>query len=64
VWGAAEAVSERIGLKTPRYWAAAYEQAIGAARAAVGDEVVFTAAWKEGRRMTSAEAMAAAQLDA
>jgi len=58
VWGAAEAVFERIGLKTPRYWAAAYEQAIGAARAAVGDEAAFTAAWTEGRRMTPAEAIA------
>ena len=60
VWGAAERAYERVGLTTPRYWATAYEQAVSAARAAVGDEAAFRAAWQEGRRMTPAEAMACA----
>lgn len=60
VWGAAEVVYERIGLTTPRYWVTAYERALSVARAAVGDEAAFTAAWQEGRRMTPAEAVACA----
>ena len=61
IWGAAEAVFERIGLKTPRYWAVANEQAVGAARRAVSDDAAFTAAWAEGRRIARAQAIAIAR---
>jgi non-specific serine/threonine protein kinase len=63
VWGTAEAVYERIGLKPPGYMAPAYEGALRAARAAVGDAAAFGAAWQEGRRMNPAEAVRMAQLE-
>lgn len=61
VWGAAELVYERTGLKTPQYMRLPYEDALRAARAAVDDESAFTAAWNEGRRKGPARAVAAAQ---
>jgi hypothetical protein len=45
----------RFARLPPRYRVTAYEQALSAARAAVGDEEAFTAAWQEGRRMTTAD---------
>ncbi len=57
VWGTAEAVYERIGLKLPAYMAPAYEGALRAARAGVGDDEAFAGAWQEGRRMNPTEAV-------
>jgi tetratricopeptide (TPR) repeat protein len=62
VWGAAEALFERIGLKNQGYWVRAREEALRAARTALDDDEAFTAAWRQGRHMTIAEAVATARL--
>jgi hypothetical protein len=41
VWGAAEVVFERIGLKTPLYWRVAYEESLRVARHALADDEAF-----------------------
>jgi tetratricopeptide (TPR) repeat protein len=48
LWGTAEALREAIGTPMHPVYRADYEQAVAAARAALGEEA-FTAAWTEGR---------------
>ena len=57
VWGAAEVVFERIGLKTPLYWRVAYEQSLQVARRALADDKAFDEAWQEGRTMNPFDAV-------
>jgi hypothetical protein len=64
MWGAAELVYERTGLKPPRYMADDYERAVAAARTAINDDTAFVTAWREGRTMSPANAVAQARVEA
>jgi hypothetical protein len=57
IWGAAERLRDEVGAPLPLSGRPRYEQFITAARAALGDEVAFDAAWQEGRAMTMEEAI-------
>ena len=49
LWGAAEVLREAIDVPRLPVDRGGYEQAVGAARAQLGEEA-FAAAWQEGRR--------------
>jgi tetratricopeptide (TPR) repeat protein len=56
LWGAAEALRERIGYPMPAIQRGEYDRVVSAARANVGIEN-FATAWREGRSMTMEEAI-------
>jgi predicted ATPase/DNA-binding CsgD family transcriptional regulator len=58
LYGTAETLRESVGIPIPPVERAAYEQAVAAARAQLGEKA-FTAAWAEGRTMTPEQALAA-----
>jgi hypothetical protein len=51
LFGAAEALRERIGIGVQAFERPEYDQGVAATRAALGEEV-FAAAWEEGRALT------------
>jgi DNA-binding CsgD family transcriptional regulator len=55
LWGAAEILREEVAAPMSAYEQAAYERAVGAARAQL-DETAFAAAWQEGRAMSLEQA--------
>lgn len=57
LWGAAEALRESIGAPMPPVERAAYEQAVAAIRADLGEKA-FPTIWAEGRAMTPKQALA------
>jgi predicted ATPase/DNA-binding SARP family transcriptional activator len=59
LWGAAEALREKIGAPLPSDERQTNERSVAAAREALGDEA-FTTAWATGRAMTLEEAIALA----
>jgi hypothetical protein len=64
LWGAAEAMRGRMGLALQAYWTAALAESVGAARAAVGDDVTFDEAWRAGRKMSCTDAIILARATA
>jgi predicted ATPase/uncharacterized protein HemY len=60
LWGAAEALREAIGIPMPPNEREAYDQAVTAARTALGADA-FAGAWAAGRAMTAESAAAYAQ---
>ncbi len=58
LWGAAETLRQDIGTPLPPVYRADYEQAMTAARSALGEKA-FAAALAEGRTMTPEQALAA-----
>lgn len=58
LWGAAASVREQMGAPLPPVFRPAYEEAVAAARAALGGQG-FAAAWAEGRAMTPEQVLAA-----
>jgi DNA-binding CsgD family transcriptional regulator len=58
LWGAAEALRQRIGAPMPPILRADYEQGLVAARSALGERAI-AAAWAQGRTMTPEQALAA-----
>jgi predicted ATPase/DNA-binding CsgD family transcriptional regulator len=58
LWGAAEALREQIGAPLPPVYRVNYEQAVTAARLALGEQV-FAIAWAEGRSLSHEQALAA-----
>ena len=60
LWGAVERLREEIGAPLPANERCEYEQQVTTARAVLGDEAAFDAAWQEGRAMTMEQAIAAA----
>jgi hypothetical protein len=57
LWGAAEALREAIEVPRLPVDRRGYEQAVGAARAQLGEEA-FASAWQEGRTMSPEQALA------
>jgi non-specific serine/threonine protein kinase len=57
LWGAAERLREEIGAPLPLGKRQDYDKQVAAARAAIGDDAAFDAAWQEGRAMTLDEAL-------
>lgn len=60
LWGAAERLSEEIGVPLPPGERSSYEAQVVAARTAIGDEAAFDVAWAEGRALTLDQAIALA----
>jgi tetratricopeptide (TPR) repeat protein len=60
LWGAAERLREEVAAPIPTNDRALYERRIADARAAVGDDATFHAAWAEGRTLTLDQAVALA----
>jgi non-specific serine/threonine protein kinase len=60
LWGAAEAMRERMGLSLPGYWEVARAESVHAARDAASDDVTFDEAWRAGRKTSSTDAIALA----
>jgi predicted ATPase/DNA-binding CsgD family transcriptional regulator len=58
LWGTAQAQREAYRIPLPPIYRADYEQAVAAARTQLGEQS-FSAAWAEGRSMTSEQALAA-----
>jgi predicted ATPase/class 3 adenylate cyclase len=58
LWGAAEALREAIAVPRLPVDRVAYEQAVAAARAQLGEDT-FAAVWQEGRTMTAEQALVA-----
>ena len=56
IWAAAERLREEIGVPLRSFDRANYEDALVAARAALGDDA-FERAWREGRAMTLEDAV-------
>ena len=56
LWGAAEELRQKIGVRPPPASRATYERALAVARAQLG-EAAFTAAWAAGRAMTLEQAI-------
>ena len=52
LWGAAERIRADVGIPLPTGDASRYEQRVAAARAELGDDASFDAAWAEGCAMT------------
>jgi non-specific serine/threonine protein kinase len=57
LWGAAEQLREEIGSPLAPNERPRYEQQVTAARAALRDDAAFDAAWRQGRAMTSEQAI-------
>lgn len=57
IWGAAEALRERLGAPFPPVERAPYEERVAAARNAIGKRI-FSAYWTQGRTMTPEQAIA------
>ena len=60
IWGAAERLREEIGSPLAPNERPAYDQRVGAARAALGNDAAFDPAWQEGRALSLDEAIALA----
>ena len=60
IWGAAERLREEIGSPLAPNERPAYNQRVGAARAALGNDAAFDPAWQEGRALSLDEATALA----
>jgi len=58
LWGSAEVLREAIGAPRPPFEHVSYQRSVDAARTQLGEKS-FTAAWAEGRTMTSEQALAA-----
>src|SRR5436305_830513 len=58
LWGAAETLRQHIGAPLPPVYRTDYEQAVAAARSALGEKA-FASAWAEGRTMMPEQALAA-----
>jgi len=58
LYGAAEALRERVGTPIPPVEHATYERLVAAVRTQL-DEVVFASTWAEGQTMTPEQALAA-----
>lgn len=58
LWGAAEALREKIGAPLPPVERAGYERGVAAARSSLGKRL-FAAYWAQGRTMTPEQALAA-----
>ncbi len=51
IWGAAERLREVIGVPLPPNERSLYDRRVAAARTALGDEVLFSRSWQEGRNL-------------
>lgn len=60
LWGAAAVLRETYGPPVPRIRRAAYDRAVGGARATIGEEA-FAAAWAAGRTLSFEEVIVEAQ---
>lgn len=58
LWGAAEALREKMGAPLPAIERTAYEERVAAARSSIGKRI-FAAYWAQGRTMTPGQALAA-----
>ena len=57
IWGAAERLRAEIGSTLAQLAKAHYDRRIAAAKAALGDDTAFNAAWQEGRALTLEQAI-------
>jgi hypothetical protein len=60
LWGAMERLREEIGAPLAASERTGHDRRISDARAALGDDDAFDAAWRQGRAMTDEEAIACA----